>query len=219
MQIHEEPTRSSAYEVARKLPVPPIGVVYEDGFWELFKFLYGLKGVGNAQTKLSRAIAENTLMKAEPGTKAKVVYWDGAAGFVAGFDRAGNQVAFGEAIWSPDPLNLEANLGLMAYKTAYVVSPSFQGQGIGSAMGQLLEVHVATNNMGNGATFFYDIQAETPDAFAAAQSLVKKSGAIPSSVENNFFRTLLKSQFLSYASPDKGIVCLPSDRIEKSLSY
>lgn len=173
-----------------------------------------------AQSILDTAVQEGGLLKVDPGIQAEVVYWDGSTGAVSGFDRQGNQVGFGQVVYDRDPRGMEKALGFMSYLPAYVVATGYEGQGIASAMMKLMEEHAATNNAGAGASFFYDVQAETPEKQQAAQRLIDKTGAVKIHSNPDFYtRILLKSRDFKRMGGKQGVFKLPSEDIATFTHY
>lgn len=201
--------RKDAETFSRIVPIKPTQVTIDKDYHTIYPMLHsGTKGVGKAQIALDSALEMGQTLRVPRGVKTKILYWDGATGVVGAFNKEGIQVGYGQAIWKTDPMKREKMLRLMTYDTAYIVSSHFSGQGLGFAMMQHLEDFIGLNNEGIGASFFYDVEAETPKTQAAAKRMLEKIGAKPHENGVDWLRLAVKKQFLR-GKGESGITILP----------
>lgn len=194
-----------AYLVA---PVKPKNNLIDKDYPKAAMLFHDIKGVGNAQAFLDRAVENGQTVRNEYGVRTKIMYWDGVRAVVAGFNPEGIQMGYGQAIWDRDPRGRESTEEMMTFYPDYVVSSHFEGHRLGFDMMRHLEDFIALNNTGRGAKFFYDIQAETPERQMAAARMIEKIGAIRSGrSENDFLRVAVKPKYFRSGAP--GITKLP----------
>lgn len=213
-------TRDSAIKIAGIVPLKPYQIQFDSIFPKYESFLYGLKGIRLAQIKLEQAREKQTL-NVDPGVKAKVLYFDGASGVVAGYDPDGNFSGFGQAIWNPDKLKRENRTRFMCFDVAYVVIPGDGDIGLATAMMNLLEGHIATNNVGMGAIFSSTVETETPQIEDIEKTLAASSGAILARDKIHYIRILMKPKYYDKGKKGTpGIIRLSNGNvIETNVNY
>jgi hypothetical protein len=212
------------YEVGRGLmPIPPTGLIDERGFF--FPNPLTTLGVEASQRAMDRAIAQDSVMKVEPGIISRVVIWDGRSGVVAGFSPEGKQVGYGHIIWIREsgvtnPYDVEMKHQYLMYFSSYIVGSEWTNKSIGTNMLRCLESYAVVHNEGVGASFRYDVQAVDSDSQRRAQRLLNNIGAIKVLNPNIFWRLVLKKQERNRRSgKQSGVVYLDSTVAPDRLFY
>lgn len=178
---------------------------------------FGRKGMQRALAALDDGIEREITGRVARGVKARVVAWNGANGWVAGYDHEGKQVGYGHITFQP---RISAP-DLLGFESEYVVGSAYQRRGIAFAMKNLLETYAASTVMDphRGLGVLSTVRASDDEHAEASRRLLLRVGAVPISPQSDRYRRIIIRPEHAKRERIPGVLNLRSSDIDPRVNY